>query len=228
MNKKSKLSLVLGLIVILASVAIFSISRPLVMPSTIIGFVFLLFSEVVFFGGISLVEYLAGKSSGILTRAGVGLTIEIYAIVVFITSLVYMNMHLLFFRGFLILQILLIVFAIIIASILAAFSKSAYVKDSKVLNANAMCKNFESELLLIKEKVEDKDSIDKLIEGIKYSDTSSMCDADVEIDEKLKELNSIVASEELEENDFEKVVKDIDFLIKKRNLQIKNMKQGGI
>lgn len=228
MNRKSKLSLVLGIVVLLATICIFFLARPVFLPSTIIGFVFLLYSELVFFGGIILIGYLAQKSSGIITRAGVGLTIEIYALIVFISSLIYMNINLLFYRGFLIIQILLLVVAIIIASLLGVFSKEAYNKDAKVLRANAMCKEFESELILIREQVSDKKSIDKVIEQIRFSDTSSMCDADVEIDDKINELKTLISANETNDKDVEGLVKDIEFLIKKRNLQIKNSNQGGI
>lgn len=228
MNKRSKLSLLLGFIVIVATIMIFAISRPMFLPSTMVGFIFLLYAEFVFFGGIPLVEFWAEKSSGILARAGAGLIIEIYAAVVFTSSLIYMNTHLFLFRGFLILQIVLSVLAIILASILAMFSKSGYSKDAKVLNANAMCRNFETDLMLIREKTSNKESIDKLIDGIKYADTSSMCNADVEIHEKIKQLNALVIGESYDEISFSNTVKEIDFLIKKRNLQIKNMKQGGI
>lgn len=228
MNGKSKISAILGVVVLVATIVIFAISRPVMFPATILGFCFLVYSEIVFFGDFILLEYLAKKSSEILTRVGVGIPIAIYAAVVFISSLIYMNIHILAFRGFLILQILLFVAVVIVAYIIGAFSSSARYKDAKVLQADLMVRGFAEELLLIKEQTEKKAEIDKLIESIRFSDTSVMVDADVELNDTISNLGNVVKAEEFDESEFDKAVKDIEFMIKKRNLQTKNAKQGGI
>ena len=91
-----------------------------------------------------------------------------------------------------------------------------------------MVKDFENQLRLIKENSDCKDAIDKLIEGIKYSDTSIMVDADVEISDAITDLEQMVNSDEKNEATINSAIEKIEFLIKKRKLQTKNAKQGGI
>lgn len=228
MNKKIKLSLTLGLIVIIATALVVTFARPIFSLTTIVSFFFLIYSEIVFFCGFILVEFLAEKYSKIIIRFELGLLFSIYSLIVFISSLIYMNTHILRMRGFMISQILLLVVMIIIALLIATFSKLVKTSDGRVLQANAMCKNFESELILIQEKAPDSINIHCLIEGIKYSDMSLMADADVEIDEKISTLKELVLSDKIVEETISNIVEEINFLIKKRNLQVKNKRQSGL
>lgn len=228
MNRRIKISAIIGVVLFLATVLIFALSQPQIFTSTILGFVFLLYSEIMFFGGFALVEYLSSKTSGIITRAGLGITIGAYALVVFASSIIYMNLHINSARGFLVLQVLLVACAAIISIILVAVSKNKYTSDSKALKADTMVRGFADELVLIRDMSDKKESIDKLVEAMKYTDTSTMVDADVEIDEAIGELKNIVSAEGSDESKLNKSIEKIEFLIKKRNLQTRNEKQGGI
>lgn len=50
----------------------------------------------------------------------------------------------------------------------------------------------------------------------------------MEIDESISYLKKIVEGKQNNLDDYKKTVEKIEFLIKNRNLQAKNMKQGGI
>lgn len=223
-----KTSTIIGCICLVATIVIFALAHPVILPSTIVGFVFMLYAEVVFFCGFLFVDFLAKRASGILSRAGVGVTIAGYSVLVFVTSLLYLLYRSFYVRWFVILQIIFFVVAFAIVAILSSFAKAAEVSDSKILQADAMISNFITELSMIKEKVEDKSIIDKIIASMRFSDTSVMVDCDVEIDEKISHLKSLVEDGQTESDDYKKIVKEIEFLIKKRNLQAKNTKQGGI
>lgn len=223
-----KTSTIIGCVCILATIIIFALVHPVILPSTIVAFIFMLYAETVFFGGFLFAEFLAKRASGILSRAGVGVTIAGYSIVVFVTSLLYLLYRSFFIRWFVILQIIFFVVAFAVVAILSSFAKSAEARDLKTLQADAMINNFISELSLIREKVEDKSVIDRIIESIRFSDSSVMVDCDVEIDEKISHLKNLAEDEQIESDDFKKLIEEIEFLIKKRNLQTKNIKQGGI
>ena len=223
-----KTSVVIGCVCLLATIAVFSLAHPILLPSRIVGFVFVLYAEFVFFGGFIFVESLVKKTSGILSRAGVGITIAGYSIIVFITSLMYMIYGTLFVRWFVIVQILLFVVAFAIVAVMISFAKTAELSDLRTLQADAMINNFQSNLSLISERVENKTDICKLMDAIRFSDSSVMVDCDVEIDEAISRLNKLVENRQDGSEEYKKQLDEIEFLIKKRNLQAKNMKQGGI
>ena len=106
-------------------------------------------------------------------------------------------------------------------------SKGRFERDQKVFQADTMVNSFADELELIRELSTKKNEIDKLIEGIRYSDTSVMVDADVEINDAINHLEEIVRTESTDETEFDHTVKSIQFLIKKRNLQTRKETCGG-
>lgn len=223
-----KISTIIGCICLLATIIIFALAHPVILPSTIVAFLFILYAEVVFFGGFLFVDILAKSASGTLSRAGSGLTIAGYSIVVFVTSLLYLLSRSIFIRWFIVLQIVFFGIAFAIVAILSSFAKSEKANDLKNLQADAMINNFIAELSMIREKVEDKSIIDNMIELMRFSDSSVMVDCDVEIDEKLLHLKRLVEIGQVESENYKNLIKEIEFLIKKRNLQAKNTKQGGI
>ncbi len=227
MNARVKISTIIGIVVVLATILIFAIAHPFIFPSTILGFVFLLYSEIIFFAGFAFVEYWAQKSSPIMTRAGIGVPIGIYAIAVFVSSIIYMNLHIILYRGFLVIQILMLVAVAAITLVMTLASKNRAVKDSKVLQADAMVRGFADELTLIRSKTDKKASIDKVIDAVKYSDTSVMVAVDAELNDAIEELKEIVCDAEFDERQFYKTVEAIEFLVKKRNVQTRNAKQQG-
>lgn len=228
MNSRTKISTIIGSAVLLATILIFVLVHPVIFPSTVLGLVFLLYSEIVFFGGMVLVEYWASKFSNIMTRAGMGITIGTYAIIVFITSIIYMCIHIIAYRGFLILQIFLLVCVVAICIVFAVASKNRARNDSKVLKTDAMIRNFVDDLELVREQTDKKASVDKLVEALKYSDSSTMVNTDVELDGAILELKNTVSVEKIDELKFDENINKIEFLIKKRNLQTRSEKRGGI
>lgn len=226
MNSRSKISIIIGTIVFAATCIIFLISGMEIYVSTILGISFLLYSELVFFGGFVLVEYLVNKSSQILTRAGVGIFIEGYAIIVFLASFIYINFLDSYFREFLIFQIILLVATVAAVLIIINASKTAKDKDIEILQAGLRIQEFVDRLTLIKESFDKKTDIDKLIDEIQYSDKSATVDADKELNEAILNLEDIVKAEEVDISEFNKQVKEIHLLITKRKVQVKNLKQG--
>lgn len=225
---RCKISTIIGCVCFLVTIIIFMLIHPIIMPSTIVALVFMLYAEIVFVGGFWFVEILANKSSGILSRAGVGGIIAIYSIVVFVTSLLYMLYSGFIVRWFIILQMLLFVFVFAIVMVLSSFAKSASVSDLKILQADSTMNNFKADLLMIREKVDDKGVIDKIIEALRFSDSSIIVDCDVEIGEVIARLKEYVDDDEITSDSYKKELEELELLIKKRNLQAKNMKQGGI
>lgn len=228
MSKRSKASLIIGGLVLLASIVIYAIIRPPVFPSTIVGLGFLLYSEVVLFGGFLLMDFCGMKSSKLLLWSGAGVSLGIYAFVVFISSLVFINAHTAAVQGFWVFQIVLLAAALVICFIIGSFSIGAKERDEKTLEAGRTVQYAIDQLTLVKEQTDKKTAVDKLIDGLRFSDTSVTVDADVEINDTIMDLQKLVQSEEMDEDGFLKTVQSIEFLIKKRNLQTRVSKQGSI
>ena len=154
MNRRAKISIIIGSIVFVATCMIFIIAEIEIYLSTTLGICFLLYSELVFFGGFVVVEYLADKSSQIMTRAGVGIPVEGYAIIVFLSSLIYINFLDSYPRRFLIFQIILLVITAGIALVTANASKTAKERDTEILQADLRVQEFIDRLTLIKEFID--------------------------------------------------------------------------
>ncbi|MCI8826426.1 MAG: hypothetical protein HFH63_11230 [Lachnospiraceae bacterium] len=228
MNRRAKISIIIGSIVFVATCMIFVIAEIEIYLSTTLGICFLLYSELVFFGGFVVVEYLADKYSQIMTRAGVGIPVEGYAIIVFLSSLIYINFLDSYPRRFLIFQIILLVITAGIALVTANASKTAKERDTEILQADLRVQEFIDRLTLIKEFIDKKADIDKLIDKIKYSDKSATVHADKELNSAILNLENTIKIQEVDISEFNKQIQEIDFLITKRNLQVRNLKQGSI
>ena len=226
-NRRAGTSIIIGVVAIIATFLIFVISKLPINSKTICGLLFLIYSELVLFGGIAAIEYLAHKSSQIIIRAGVGTLLVIYSLAVFIPSLVYINYHYTAVGSFLIYQIIILLVAFVISWIMIVSAKTRYENDAKVLAHANIVKNMENELILIKEQYK-RDEINKLIEGIRYMDVAASVDADVEIDKEISKLKEMLSGDNFNESEFGKKIEEIEWLISKRNLQAKASKRGGI
>ena len=228
MSRRSKISLIVGGIVLLATIAIYAVIRPTVFPSTIWGLCFLIYAEIVFFGGFVLVDLWSRKSSKILTWSGIGVPLSIYAAIVFVSSLVFMGTHTEVVQGFFVLQIILLVAAAVICIIIGSFSAGAKKRDESVLKAERTVQRAIDQLTLIREQTDKKAEIDKLIGGLRFSDTSATVDADADLRGAITALQSIVTAEKTSEDEFSSAIQNIELLIRKRNMQTRISKQGSI
>lgn len=228
MSRRFKVLLIIGGIAFFSTIAIYAIIHPIAFPSTILGLCFLLYAESIFFGGAALIDFWSTKISKLLLWSGIGIPLSIYSTVVFISSLVFISAHTTVVRGFWVLQIVFFVIFAAICLIVGNFSIGAKMRDGKMLDSEGTIRYNIEQLLLIREQIEKKTDVDKLIDGLRFSDTSVTADADVEIKDAIIDLKSLVQSEEASEDGFSKAVQSISFLIKKRNLQIRNLKHGNI
>ena len=115
-----------------------------------------------------------------------------------------------------------------IALVTANASKTAKERDTEILQADLRVQEFIDRLTLIKEFIDKKADIDKLIDKIKYSDKSATVHADKELNSAILNLENTIKIQEVDISEFNKQIQEIDFLITKRNLQVRNLKQGSI
>ncbi len=228
MSKRAKTLLIIGCIVLLGSIAVYLILSPTLFPSTVLGLCFLLYSEIVFFVGFILIDSRAEKSSKLLSWAGMGVSLGIYTVTVFASSLFFMRMHTAAVRGFLVFQIILLVLVLTVCLIIRNLSSGLRKQEEKVLEAGRTVQYAIDQLTLLREQAEKKTDVDKVIEDLRFSDISEITEADAEICNAIDALQTLVQSDDEKENEFSKALQDIELLIKKRNLQVRALKQGGI
>lgn len=228
MNRRSIIAIISGVIILAATFATFKLIDPEIYTSTKIGLGFLMYAEAVLFGGFALADTFGENASKPLVWSGIGIPVSLYAGIVFISSLIYMLVKTESTKGFLVLQVILFAAVLVICLIVGNISVSVKEKDSQVLRAVASLTYILDQLRLIREQVDEKAKIDKLIDDLRYSDVSVSVDADVELDGAVSVLQGIVGKGICSGDDFEKAVQSVEFLIKKRNFQARASKQGGI
>lgn len=225
---KTRVSLIIGIAVLAATIASFFIIQPMMIAATIVGFVFVLYSEIVFFTGIILAERFAKNSSGITIRSGVGMSVLIYSAIVFISSIYFMIYHSFFIRWFLVGQIILAVIVFAVVAVLVSLARTFEDNDRKILQSNAMIDDFKNRLLIIQQEMEKKELLEPIIEGLRYTDVSVTVEADVDIDKSIDDLQALTKKEEYSSEEIDSMINNLEFLIKKRNLQTKSAKAGSI
>lgn len=125
LNSRAKTLVLIGGIFIIATNLIFLLSKNgEMLPNTSWGFLFIVFSEIILFFGLAILEIISEKVDQVFIRSGAGTVLIIYAILVFLSSIIYMNLPIVESSIFLIIQIIMFVFAISLEIIIITASKS--------------------------------------------------------------------------------------------------------
>lgn len=125
LNSRAKTLVLIGVIFIIATNLIFLLSKNgEMLPNTSLGFLFIVFSEIILFFGLAILEIISEKGDQVFIRSGAGTVLIIYATLVFLSSIVYMNLPIVELSIFLIIQIIMFIFAISLELIIITASKS--------------------------------------------------------------------------------------------------------
>lgn len=227
MNKRIIGASLIGATVLLATVLIFMLNYSVFFPSQIIGFSFIVYSEIVLFAGYVLIEYISSKSHKLMSWAGLGTAIGGYAFLVFLSSLIFMKLHILLYLGFVSFQIVLFVICVIVCVLIVLASISKKQRDMGVDGAQNVIQGFIEQLSDLEAQCEDKKTICKISEMLKYTDTSCLVEADNEIEASLSKLKDILGEEEPDAEKFQEEAYKLEKIIHKRNVQTRASKRGG-
>ena len=157
-----------------------------------ISYIFILFSEFVFFGSFILADRLAKNSKQPITRSIFGVMLSIYALLVFVISLYF------FLKSpedglkyFIIIQIFLIAIVAIILVITYNTSKTVNEKDTKTMaQVNSLLDSC-NRLKALAQTVDDKDlskTIKNLAEDLYFTNLSEASTADAAIEDLVSAL----------------------------------------
>lgn len=229
MTRREKAFTISGILVLLVTILLFFIITQDRTTITWLGFLFLIVAEVIFFGGMLLIENIASRSSQIVIRSGVGATITIYTILSIVVSLVYMNLLRDSIVSLCVIQILLFSVAAILCVIFYTSGKGVKAKEDKVDESSAKIDAMINRIKLLKSNKEYNGDLEKVGENLRFSDTSTFVEVDKEIEDKIGELESaFLKDDENKDTEIKLLIKEISSLINKRKVQVKELKKGNI
>ncbi len=217
-----------GIIVLLCTIIILALTgKADSNTSALLGKIFLLYSEIILFSGLIGIEYAAGKGSQIITRAGCGVILTAYSAIVFLSSIIYIFMNTNDYAGFLIFELVLLTLAAIFSLVFYMIAKSEKERSTNVLYAVATISNLADRLKLLTTNKKYGRQLEKLAEDLQFSDTSSIVESDTKIEALITKIETALSEDNYAE-DVSEYINSIADLIKKRKIQIRNVKMGGI
>lgn len=184
-------------------------------PMGILSLFFVIISEIATF-------YIIAKTKKEVLRISI-ITVSIgYLILTLILAFIFINFLMIFFRLYIIINIVLIGVSVILIVVLNKFSDRINIENNKVLSAQGIMFECESKIELYLSDTnysKYREQLNKIYEEIKYSDISSECGIEEKILQKIEGIS--ISNENLSE-----YLNELSFLIKERDVKMKNIKKG--
>lgn len=227
-NKRVLSFTICGLLILAVTITVFFITRSEDSRTSVyLGFGMIVFSEIILMCGLAGIEVFATKQAELLFRIGSGVTITIYSIMAFISSLIFIIRNTDIVQSFIVVQLILFVAMVILLVAFYTASNSVGAKDNKVLSSVSRIDNMVDSLQILKSNHKYGSRLYKLGENLKCTDISTTVDVDDEIEQKISEINSELGKDKYSEK-IDCIIKETQVLIDKRKRQITNKKLGGI
>jgi hypothetical protein len=228
-NMKNKRVSILGIssiIVLIASILTFALLKPENCNSSVgLGFGFLIFTELVLFGGAIGIEFISG--SQIINRVGCGMSVLVYSLISMVLSIIFIIMNTDFIKWFWIVEILMTAVTVILFISFATVARSVLDKDRNLLNSVNTVSTMIDRLAALKENQRYGKQIGKLAEDLRYTDISSTVAVDEDIELLISKIEMELVNDEYADSVSEYIGK-LFVLIKRRKLQVKDKKVGGV
>lgn len=232
MYRRSIIILISGAITLMASIIIFLLSIKDWSGVTSLAVVAIVWSELVFFGGLTFVEWISKNVEQLIIRPSMYFIIAVYTGINILISILYMMLFKWFVIRFIIIEIALLVIAIIftLISILSASS----VRNSNEYTMKSVA-NMENIILMLDKLAISPEcndfatTIKKLKENLKFTDISKIVPEDKEIVEVVGDIETLISCKDETRN--EKINKNLsilDALIAKRKIAVQSIQKGKI
>jgi hypothetical protein len=232
MNKRSNTLLISGLLIILLTIFIFFIATENRITITWLCFVFMLLAELILFGTFILVEYYSSKTSQIVLRSGCTFTALAYSMLSILISIIYLISDNEKVKLYLVLQFILLAITLILLMIFFTTANSVKLNNDKTIYSCSKINSIVDKITLINNNNQNtkyKKPIFKILEELKYSDTSTSVAIDDDIELKIIKLEVALLNDNANKDiELNNLFEEILLLINKRKLEVKNMKLGGI
>jgi len=198
-----------------------------------LGMIFILLAEMIFFGGLALIEYLSRSVSQVFIRSFGGAAVVIIPIISVAVSMIFMLTKSESINMFIIMQVSLIVILSIIAVIAYYVSLGIKKESDNVLKSVSELSAMIGKLNLLRNdnsNTKYSAMIGKVVDELKYSDISSVVPCDEKLNAKLTNLESELLKNDCESKDkkVSVILNDMLNIIKHRKIELRGIKKGGI
>ncbi len=221
----------IGIIIFIFTLFSFFLAVKNIQAIDILSLLFISGAEIIFFGGLIYIENISGKTYQGILRSGGYSVLGLYAFANIVVSILFMAFLRKSIALFFILQLALISILLILMILIISSSKSIYEKNSITLNSVSMLEKLTKEISYIRDCNKNSElspKLDKLFDSIYYSDNSKSDDSEAMIANKLSELKEAFTNEKDNIDKINHLIEQIQALIIKRNLNIKQFSSGNI
>lgn len=235
MNNRAKIFSIISPIVLISTIILFFIIGKGITLITFMGFLSILIDEIIFFGGMILIEIFAEKTSQITLRAGCGTTITLYSVISIIVLMIYMIFSIKAIKSFLAIHLILLVACIALSIIFFSASRKIESSEQKVIDSVRLNSAITEKVdFLVADSKNKKymDLLKKVSDELRFSDISTVVSVDSEIEETISRLELNLELAILNENDekdieINKLIENLLTLINKQKIQVQSKKTGG-
>lgn len=232
MNRRSKTILVSGVISLVATIIVLLICINEWSGLTGWAFFAMLWSEVVLFGGLVFVEWLAEKSEQIITRLSLYVIITAYAVINFLISIFYMTVAKEATTSFTVIQVVILAVASVGIVISLAASKAVQRSNEHtakaVENAEAMIERLDK-LALCPECNRFASTFKKMSAELRFTDISKTVAEDAEISNVISIIEGeIDSTDECTYKKIKMALVRLDTLISQRKISVNAVNEGKI
>ena len=229
MKRRIKTLCVVAAIAIVATVII---GLLIISPWTIIrstAFSFIILAEIIFFAGLLALEMFAQRTEQVFSRAGMVSILSLYAIFAIAISIFYIVYPAFKTSRLWVLQILLLAVASILAVITMSAGKRVLESDKKTVEATSVLQAYIgrlNDLALNDRASEYKETINKLADELRYTDTSIIVSVDNAIGDSISSLEVLFSKTEIDIEKIDNEFGKLNSLIKKRKLSVASAQRG--
>ena len=218
-EKWSKSILISGGILIFVTVLIYLIAciNIIKVPMVLLSFFFVMISEIV-------ALFIIAKVKKEVLRSGIITAAILYLLFTVGLALVFVNFLMLSLTLYIITNVVLMGITGLVVVNLNNFADHVNKSDNETLAAERIMTECEGRIqsyLNDSEYREYKEDLNKIYEDIKYSDISSECGMEISLLQKIEGISE-------NKEDLSEYLQEISFIIKERNIKMKNIKKGSV
>ena len=232
MSKRENVITISGILIIILTVFLFfllTVDRPLLVCTS---FGFILWAEIVLFGGLLFIEKIAKSTFQIIFRSGVGFVLTAYSILSIFISLVAANSKLIDLKLLWALHAVLFVITLILVMLFYIFAERVRKSNNVVSGTATMVNDILGRINMLKSDENNREyapMLNSIADKFYFSDISTIVSADGEIDKQVTILETALRqSEDSDKTSISAILKNIDTLINRRKIEVANTKRGSV
>lgn len=231
MSRRNLTAIVVGILTVAVTLLIFFMNITEITEIDWTSLFFIITAELIFFVGIVLIDISAEKSYGTMLRAGGFSTLAVFGILAIAVSFVFIYLEIDRQKMLITMQLTILAVEIAILLMIASSAKSIYEKNSLISKDVADLQGLLDKIgmmMLEKNNIKFTDQLQIIYDAIKYSDTSVVVDSDNVLAKKIDDLQILLCTKDMPENDIKPLIERVTFLAQQRTRNVKSAKRVSI